>query len=160
MDLAFHQLSESSVDQPLSIDAVLTGESRAFDPQGEVALAGRAGYVGLVASARRAAVVLGALRERGLGEDALARVHSPAGLDLGTATQPEIAVAILAELVAWRHTRAGGEAVLLEAVCGMTVAVDAAGDAVVLDGVNYYFCCAGCRSRFEADPSRYLTANR
>lgn len=129
----------------------------------EAALAGPAGYVGLVASARRAAVVLGALRERGLGEDALARVHSPAGLDLGPATQPEIAVAILAELVAWRHTRAGGEAVLLEAidpVCGMTVAVEAAGDAFVFEGVSYYFCSAGCRSRFEAEPSRYLTANR
>jgi xanthine dehydrogenase accessory factor len=71
----------------------------------EAALAGPAAYIGLVASSRRAAVVLGALRDRGLGEDALARVHSPAGLDLGPATQPEIAVAILAELVAWRHTR-------------------------------------------------------
>ena len=88
-------------------------------------------------------------------------MHSPAGLDLGPATQPEIAVAILAELVAWRHTRVGGEAVLLEAidpVCGMTVAVDAAGDAVVVEDVSYYFCCAGCRSRFEAEPSNYLTA--
>ena len=143
-------------------DAVVVATMGHADEEAlEVALAGRAGYVGLVASARRAGVVLGALRERGLGEEQLARVHSPAGLDLGPATQPEIAVAILAELVAWRHTRAGGEAVLLEAidpVCGMTVAVDGAGDAVVLDGVSYYFCCAGCRSRFEAEPSRYLTA--
>ena len=77
-----------------------------------------------------------ALRERGLGKEQQARVHSPAGLDLGPATQPEIAVAILAELVAWRHTHhihAGGESVLeaVDPVCGMTVAVDAAGDAVV-----------------------------
>ena len=109
-------------------DAVVVATMGHADEEAlEVALGGRAGYVGLVASARRAAVVLGALRERGLGEDSLARVHSPAGLDLGPATQPEIAVAILAELVAWRHTRVGGEAVLLEAidpVCGMTVAVD------------------------------------
>jgi xanthine dehydrogenase accessory factor len=85
----------------------------------------------------------------------------PGRADLGPATQPEIAVAILAELVAWRHTRVGAEAVLLEAidpVCGMTVAVDGAGDAVVIEGVSYYFCCAGCRSRFEAEPSRYLAA--
>ena len=119
---------------------------------------GRAGYVGLVASARRAAVVLGGAARARLGEDALARVRSPAGLDLGPATQPEIAVAILAELVAWRHTRRRQRAVLLEAVdpvCGMTVAVEAAGDAVVFEGVSYYFCCAGCRSRFEAEPARY-----
>jgi xanthine dehydrogenase accessory factor len=145
-------------------DAVVVATMGHADEEAlETALAGPAAYVGLVASSRRAAVVLGALRERGLGEDALARVHSPAGLDLGPATQPEIAVAILAELVAWRHTRAGAESVLLEAidpVCGMTVAVEAAGDAFVHEGVSYYFCCPGCRGRFEAEPSRYLTANR
>jgi xanthine dehydrogenase accessory factor len=71
----------------------------------EAALATEARYVGLVASGRRAARVMADLRGRGLGEDALARVHSPAGLDLGSSTQEEIAVAILAQLIAWRHTR-------------------------------------------------------
>jgi xanthine dehydrogenase accessory factor len=72
----------------------------------EAALATEARYVGLVASGRRASRVLADLRDRGLGEDELARVHSPAGLDLGSSTQEEIAVAILAQLIAWRHTRA------------------------------------------------------
>jgi xanthine dehydrogenase accessory factor len=71
------------------------------------ALATRAHYVGLVASARRARSVLATMRETGIGEESLARVHSPAGLDLGASTQEEIAVAILAQLVAWRHTQAG-----------------------------------------------------
>ena len=66
----------------------------------------RRGYVGLVASAKRAGVELAALRERGLDEETLARVRSPAGLDLGPLSQQEIAVAVLAELVAWRHARA------------------------------------------------------
>ena len=153
-----------ATERPEEADAVVVATMGHADEDSlEAALAGEAGYVGLVASARRAAVVLDALRERGLGEDALARVHSPAGLDLGPATQPEIAVAILAQLVAWRHTRAGGEAVLLEAIdpiCGMTVAVEAAGDAVVFEGVSYYFCCDGCRSRFEAEPARYAPASR
>ena len=98
----------------------------------EAALATPAGYVGLVASAKRAGVELGRLRERGLDEAAIARVRSPAGLDLGPLEQSEIAVAVLAELVAWRHRRSGSAAELLEAVdpvCGMTVAI-AAGDAV------------------------------
>jgi xanthine dehydrogenase accessory factor len=71
----------------------------------EAALATSAGYVGLVASARRAGVVLAELRQRDLDEEALTRVRSPAGLDLGPSSQDEIAVAVLAELVAWRHTR-------------------------------------------------------
>ena len=40
----------------------------------------------------------------------------------------------------------------------MTVAVEAAGDAVVFEGVSFYFCSAGCRSRFEAEPARYVAA--
>lgn len=82
----------------------------------EAALRTGAGYVGLVASAHRARSVLVELRERGLGEEALARVRSPAGLDLGPSSQDEIAVAVLAELVAWRHTRAATSADLAQAL--------------------------------------------
>ena len=101
------------------------------------ALAGPAGYVGLVASARRAATVLDALRARGLDEAALARLRSPAGLDLGPSTQQEIAVAILAELVAWRHLRPADETAVAEAVdpvCGMTVVLGDAAETAVHDG--------------------------
>jgi xanthine dehydrogenase accessory factor len=84
---------------------VVAGMGRGDEDELAAALETSAGYVGLVASARRAATVLGALRDRGLPEDALARVRSPAGLDLGPSTQEEIAVAILGELVQWRHTR-------------------------------------------------------
>jgi xanthine dehydrogenase accessory factor len=125
------------------------------------ALAGPAGYVGLVASRKRADAVAATLRSAGVEEDALARLKAPAGLDLGPIRQEEVAVAILAELVAWRHTRGTGESVLQEAVdpvCGMTVAVGSGEGPVVHEGVSYYFCCAGCRSRFEAEPSRYVTA--
>ena len=131
------------------------GDADALD----AALATPAGYVGLVASARRAGVELAALRERGLDDETLARVRSPAGLDLGPLTQPEIAVAVLAELVAWRHARGSlGEAPLeaLDPVCGMTVAVTAGTRSVEHDGTTYWFCCDGCASRFARDPARYL----
>jgi xanthine dehydrogenase accessory factor len=65
----------------------------------EAALASDAGYVGLVASRRRGDAVLSALRASGVPEERLARVHCPAGLDLGGVAHEEIAVAILAELV-------------------------------------------------------------
>ncbi|MGH3011899.1 MAG: XdhC family protein [Gaiellaceae bacterium] len=123
------------------------------------ALRSGAGYVGLVTSAKRAAGVLAELRARGLEEEAVLRVRAPAGLDLGPSTQEEIAVAILAELVAWGHARgesplpASAEAV--DPVCGMTVAVGSATEQVVHDGVTVVFCSAHCRSRFEAEPDRY-----
>jgi xanthine dehydrogenase accessory factor len=125
------------------------------------ALAAGTGYVGLVASSRRATTVLAALRERGIGEEDASRVRSPAGLDLGPCSQQEIAVAVLAELVAWRHARPATPEEIVEAfdpVCGMTVAIEGAREVAVHDGVTYYFCGPGCRLRFESDPAAYVHA--
>jgi xanthine dehydrogenase accessory factor len=122
------------------------------------ALAGTAEYVALIASAKRASVVLGALRDAGVPEESLARVRSPAGLDLGPCTQEEIAVAVLAELVAWRHAGAPVVAPPAEAVdpvCGMTVAVEGATHTAEHGGRTWYFCCSHCRAAFLEDPSRY-----
>jgi xanthine dehydrogenase accessory factor len=120
----------------------------------EAALASASGYVGLVASAKRATALTAELRERGVDEEALARIRSPAGLDLGSSAQAEIAVAILAELVAWRHTRGPSPADLVEEavdpICGMTVVVAAAKETLTRDGVPYYFCSPHCRKTFEA----------
>jgi xanthine dehydrogenase accessory factor len=113
-------------------------------------------YVGLIASARRAGVVIEALRARGLREDQLARVRSPAGLDLGPGGQEEIAVAILAELVACFHARlAEAHAEAVDPVCGMTVAMTRAVETCVHRGLRYWFCGPGCLARFSADPDRY-----
>ena len=127
------------------------------------ALALSAGYVGLVASARRAGVVARRPARAGLDEEALARVRSPAGLDLGPSTQEEIAVAVLAELVAWRHTRAVARvapvaAEAVDPVCGMTVVVDGAKETALHEGITYHFCNAGCSRHFESDPTRHLEA--
>jgi xanthine dehydrogenase accessory factor len=131
----------------------------------ERSLATPAVYVGLVASAKRAASVLGYLRDRGVDEDALARVHAPAGVDLGHIASDEIAVAILAEIV---QLRAAGQLdhpttitepeprhEEIDPVCGMTVDVADARYRTVHDGRTVYFCSAGCLEAYEADPARY-----
>jgi xanthine dehydrogenase accessory factor len=133
------------------------GDAEALD----AALATPAGYVGLVASAKRAGVELAALRERGLDEETLARVRSPAGLDLGPLAQPEIAVAVLAELVAWRHARGPVGELPVEAVdpvCGMTVVVGPETPSAEHEGSTFWFCCPGCRGRFARDPAKYLAS--
>ncbi len=136
------------------------------------ALRSEAGYVGLIASSRRAGVVLDELRARGLGEEQLTRVRSPAGLDLGPGSQEEIAVAILAELVSWAHRRASAgwlsagvsaspgsvpapvspSSEAVDPVCGMTVAAVDPRQAVVHEGVRYWFCGPACRASFESNP--------
>ena len=138
-----------------------------FDEEAlEHALATPAGYVGLVASRKRAEAVLGYLRDRGVSEEALARVHAPAGLDLGHVATDEIAVAILAEIVQLRAAGALETGAIadtparheeIDPVCGMTVDVADARYRTVHDGRTYYFCSAGCLESFESDPARYVT---
>jgi xanthine dehydrogenase accessory factor len=144
-------------------DAVVVATMGHYDEDAlEAALRTRAGYIGLVASRRRAAVVFAALRERGVAEEALSRVASPAGLDLGPSTQQEIAVAVLAELIRERHRRATAPAATVEQatdpVCGMSVAL--AGARLFTDhaGHRYWFCSEHCLHAFTRSPERYASS--
>lgn len=107
-------------------------------------------YVGLVASKRRGAAVVSALP---VSAELKVRVHSPAGLDIGAATAEEVALSILAEIVAGqpRRAREGHPLVAdvctaIDPVCGMSVAVTP--DALHLGDV--YFCGPGCLKTFQA----------
>jgi xanthine dehydrogenase accessory factor len=62
-----------------------------------------AGYVGLIGSRRKIKLIFENLLAAGVSRDALARVHAPLGIDIGSQTVPEIAVSICAELVAHRN---------------------------------------------------------
>lgn len=64
-------------------------------------------YIGMIGSRHKCETILGHLREDGIGEVALKRVYAPIGLNLGGPTPEEIAVAILAEVIAVRR---GGRA--------------------------------------------------
>ena len=71
------------------------------------ALASKAGYIGMLGSTRRGNAIVNLLREEGMPEDLLTRIRVPIGLDLGAQTAPEIALAILAEILAERTGATG-----------------------------------------------------
>ena len=146
-----------------------------------LSLTREASYVGLIASPTRAAVVREWLREETtVGEERIAALRAPAGLDLGAETAEEIALSILAELVQVRRGRADfvaspgpattvgeitapvdlepvmDDIVLLDPVCGMTVERAQARHLAEHDGVVYAFCTIGCRTRFIREPAAYL----
>ncbi len=130
------------------------------EPAVEAALATPAAYVGLVASQKRASAVRTFLREQGVDEESLTRLRAPAGLDLGATSHEEIAVAVLAELVALRAGRTAAPPVevappetAVDPVCGMSVDVEQARFVSEHEGRVVYFCAAGCKRAFDADPA-------
>lgn len=82
----------------------LTHDAKLDEPALMAALATPAFYIGALGSRRTHAKRLARLRDQGVDEPDLARIRAPVGLDIGARTPAEIAVAIIAELVA--HLRA------------------------------------------------------
>jgi xanthine/CO dehydrogenase XdhC/CoxF family maturation factor len=74
----------------------------------EVLLPKNPRFIGLVGSRRHTGHHLEALRAKGVPEAVIARIQSPVGLDIGALTPNEIALSILAGLVANRRDRQGG----------------------------------------------------
>jgi xanthine dehydrogenase accessory factor len=87
---------------------VLTHQDHVDIPALGVALRSEAGYVGALGSTRTQERRRAALREEGLDDTQLARLHGPCGLDVGADTPGAIAIAILAELLATQSGRTGG----------------------------------------------------
>jgi len=151
---------------------VVASHGRSEESALTIALDADVPYIGLVASNRRGQSVLESL---GLGRSRLERVSTPAGLDIGAQTPEEIALSILAEIVAERprpdlstSTASGAAApsrssraeqaqpaTSIDPVCGMTVAAVPASLQVEHIGQTVYFCGPGCVQAFTASPDDY-----
>ena len=97
-------LQHLTVDEGSYIVIVTRGHTHDLDVLVQ-ALRTPARYIGLLASRSKRAVMLEKLREAGLGEEALARVHSPIGLDIGAETPAELAAGIVAEMIQVRASK-------------------------------------------------------
>jgi xanthine dehydrogenase accessory factor len=170
-------LSQSRIDEQTCILVASHGQ---YDEDAlEQALRSKACYVGMVGSKKRAEAVRDYLRTSGLSEADIARLKSPAGIDVGAVTPEEIAASILAELVQARRRkmpmgdqtpheaalevgdRAMAEAAMaqgtaVDPVCGMMVDIATARHRSTLDGQEFYFCCPACKRLFERNPEEYL----
>jgi len=128
-------------------------------------------YVGLVASSKRGAGVLAQLRADGVSDEHLGSIDVPAGIDIGARAPAEIALSILAKVVAVRRgtpaaaperaavpaaggsgapVAAAGPALAVDPICGMTVAAAPDTPSVEFEGETIYFCCEECAGTFAA----------
>jgi len=88
------------VEEPGARYVVVSTHGRGDEAALNAALTIDADYVALVGSRKKAAALTAALGARGVAPDRLARLKAPAGLDLGAITPDEIAVSVLAEIIA------------------------------------------------------------
>ena len=133
-------------------------------------------YVGLVASRKRGGGVIDELRADGVPDAQLERIDVPAGIPIGARTAPEIALSILAKIVTVRRDpaeapkstageapasapAAASETIAVDPICGMTVAAVASTPSVRHDGKTIYFCCEGCRAKFQAEQQHAAVAD-
>lgn len=101
-------LDDAFDDLPIGEGAYVVSITRGHQLDEEVvahALRTPARYIGMIGSKRKVAVIRQRLRDRGFGETDLARLHAPIGIDIGAETVEEIALSIVAELVAVRRGR-------------------------------------------------------
>jgi len=173
-----------SVSRALSSEGVPSGAHVLVATMGErdleaieAAIGRSPAYLGVIASPKRFAQLRDALLARGVSRAALARIVAPAGLDIGARTPEEIAVSIMAQIVERRRAAAKAQEPArtheparaeesdertvresIDPVCGMSVTIAGAAHTAEAQGEKYYFCCAGCRSKFLADSSRYVGA--
>lgn len=91
-------------------DAVVVSDHDALwvDDVLRLALRSEVTFVGMLGSRRHAPEAVARLRDQGVDEAQLARLHSPCGLDIGSRTPGEIGLSIVAEIVAVERGRAGG----------------------------------------------------
>jgi xanthine dehydrogenase accessory factor len=161
--------------EPHSTDAAMVVASHGTDEEVALtrALEAGVGYVALVASRRRGRSVIEALDVPDALRD---QIRTPAGMDIGARTPGEIAISILAEVIAERTAHpvppvrpaaeAAGQAAAaalavtqvapagataIDPVCGMEVAATEATVHLDAGGERVYFCCKGCRSTYAAD---------
>ena len=125
-------------------------------------------YLGFVASSRKANAVLMALKRKEVPHAQLARVKTPAGLDINAKTPTEVAISILAEIIQLSRSEEDPTAssipsepkissdLYINPVCKIPVSKSAAKYVVEHKGEQVYFCCDGCYESFQKKPSAYI----
>jgi xanthine dehydrogenase accessory factor len=145
------------------------------------ALQTRAGYIGFVASTKKAEDIRAKLSKEGLSEDDISRLRSPVGLDINAKLASEVAISILAEVVDdFRNGRGStsngkqeapseattpvesttgdtfAEEYYINPVCQVPVSRKNPKHIIEYKGELVYFCCDGCKVSFEKNPAQYI----
>jgi xanthine dehydrogenase accessory factor len=152
-ELLGYEAVRSGTVSPQAAAVIIASHGRDENGPLRAALDAEVPYIALVASRRRGAAVLD---ELGLSEVERALISTPAGLDLGARTAPEVALSILAEVITsvrsnTRRSTSTGSAprTAVDPICGMTVTVMPDTAFLHIEGQgDVWFCGTGCRDAY------------
>jgi xanthine dehydrogenase accessory factor len=127
----------------------------------------KASYIGFVASREKSSKLFQYLREKGIADQDLKQIKSPAGLELGAESLPEIAFSVMAEILQLNRQRESSakpqkakipvleirEAV--DPICGMTVDMKTSKYSSSYESKMYFFCSRRCKETFDKAPTQY-----
>ncbi|WP_394747673.1 XdhC family protein [Spongiimicrobium salis] len=132
-------------------------------------------YVGFVASERKAGQLREYLKKQGLPEDRIGELKSPVGMDINAKSASEVAISILAHIIADFRAEttkstsccsskteettnsAFEEEYYINPVCNVPVSRKNPKHIVDYEGEKVYFCCDGCKVSFEKNPAQYMS---
>lgn len=130
-------------------------------------------YLGFVASRKKSASIIQYLKDAGVEDSVIGTITSPAGLDINAKQPDEVAISILAEIIQVKNGLSvlvqqelpaeAGVAVAapeyyINPVCGVPVDKNNPRHIIEYQGEKVYFCCDGCKVKFEKDPEKYIQA--
>ncbi|HEY8660276.1 MAG TPA: XdhC family protein [Hanamia sp.] len=139
----------------------------------EEALKKESAYVGFIASRKKMASMANYLVDAGYDKAGIDAIKSPAGIDINAKSPDEIAISILAEMIQVQNILAGkvvfekfdeskaetgiSPKYYTNPVCGVPVDMNHPKHIIEYKGEKVYFCCDGCKVKFEADPDKYMS---
>jgi xanthine dehydrogenase accessory factor len=128
-------------------------------------------YLGFVSSRKKGNKVMDYLKDAGVDPQKVAAIKSPAGIDINAKSPEEVAISILAEIIQVKsqapaasaftqfdttRAEAGKPKFYINPVCGVPVDVNSPKHVIDYKGEKVYFCCDGCKVKFEQDPDKYM----
>ena len=131
-------------------------------------------YIGFVASRKKIGAIKSYLVDAGCDAQKVDAMYSPAGIDVNAKQPLEVAISILAEIIQVKNSLevlGGFETApsmedkpatapqwYINPVCGVPVDMNNPKHVIVYKEEKVYFCCDGCKVKFEKDPEKYIKA--
>lgn len=123
------------------------------DEEGLLSVVGaRPKYLGLVASKKKSQALFDYVIETGATAEDIGVITSPAGIELGGESLPEIALSVAAEITRVRRASTDQpvqQEVAIDPICGMSVDIENAKYTSVVGDQTIYFCCLRCKQTFD-----------